>query len=100
MGAGNKEYVDHEDNNTLNNCRDNLRLSVNKDNLTNRKGRNSNNKSGYRNVSWNGSGWSVQLQVEGKNTTLKRFKKDEVDEAGLFAKEMRQKYYGEFAGKS
>ena len=49
-------------------------------------------------MSWNGNGWSVQLQVEGKNTTLKRFKKDQLKEAGEFAEEMRQKYYGEFAG--
>jgi len=50
-------------------------------------------------VSWNGNTWSVQLQIDGKNTTLKRFPKDQLDEAVIFAEEMRQKYYGEWAGK-
>jgi hypothetical protein len=42
--------------------------------------------------------WVVQLQIEGKNERLGKFK--DVHEAGKFAEEMRQKYYGEFAGKS
>lgn len=100
MGVTSGQFVDHKNNNTLDNRKDNLRVTENKYNTRNRKSKNSNNKSGYRNVSWNGSGWSVQLQIEGKNTTLKRFKKNQLDEAGVYAEEMRQKYYGEFAGKS
>jgi len=42
----------------------------------------------------------VQIQIEGVNTTLKRFKKDQLEEAGEYAEKMRVKYYGEFAGKS
>jgi hypothetical protein len=42
----------------------------------------------------------VQLQVNGKNTHLGRFKKDQLEEAGKFAEEMRQKYYGVFAGSN
>lgn len=92
--------VDHINHKTLDNRKINLRESSVANNTKNRHAKNTNNKSGFRNVSWNGSGWSVQLQVEGKNTTLKRFKKNELEEAGKFAEKMRQKYYGEFAGKS
>ena len=70
------------------------------ENLKNRKGRNSNNKSGYRNVSWDGYKWIVQLQVNGKNTCLGRFPENELEQAGKFAEEMRQKYYGKFAGSN
>ena len=96
----NRIIVDHKNNNPLDNRKENLRIADNDQNTKNRKGKNSNNKSGHRNVSWNGNTWSVQLQIEGKNTTLKRFKKDQLEVAGAYAKEMRLKYYGEFAGKS
>ena len=92
--------VDHINHNTLDNRKCNLRVITQKKNLRNRNSRNINNKSGYRNVSWNSryNNWSVQLQINGKNKILGRF--DNVDEAGRFAEEMRKKYYGEFAGKS
>jgi hypothetical protein len=38
--------------------------------------------------------------VNNKNTYLKRFKKNQLKEAGKYAKEMREIYYGEFAEKS
>jgi len=92
--------VDHKNHNTLDNRRGNLRETVISPNSRHRENANSNNKSGFRNVSWNGSGWSVQLMVEGKNTCLKRFKKDQLKEAGAYAEKMRQELYGEFAGGS
>jgi hypothetical protein len=98
MNAGKKEYVDHEDHDTLNNRKFNLRLTKQLYNTKNRSGRNSNNKSGYRNVSWVDGKWVVQIQIDGKNTCLGRF--TDVDKAGKFAEEMRQKYYGKFAGNS
>ena len=63
-----------------------------------RRKRNKNNKSGYRNVCWDGYKWVVQLSIKGKNTHLGRFDYEDLDKAGKFAEEMRQKYYGEFAG--
>jgi len=93
------KYVDHINHDTKDNTKINLRPTIHSPNLRNRKGKNKNSKSGIRNVSWNGSGWSVQLMVDGKNTTLKRFKKDQLKEASIYAEEMRQKYYGEWAGK-
>ena len=92
------KIVDHIEHNTLDNRKSKLRIVETNENLKNRKGRNRNNKSGYRNVSWDGSKWIVQLQVNGKNTCLGRFPKNQLEEAGRFAEEMREKYYGKFAG--
>lgn len=92
--------VDHIDHDTLNNRKYNLRVVERKNNNKHRKSKNKNNKSGYRNVFWNTreSKWIVQLQINGKNTRLGKF--DNIDEAGRFAEEMRQKYYKEFKGKN
>ena len=95
-----RSIVDHIEHNSLDNRKCKLREAEHTNNTKNRKSRNSNNKSGYRNVSWNRSGWSVQIQINGKNTTLKRFKRNELEEAGKFAEEMREKSYGEFKGES
>ena len=92
------EKVDHIDHNTFNTRKKNLRISVNLENTKNRKGKNSNNKSGFRNVSWRRNCWVVQLQIEGVNTVLKKFPLAELDDAGVYAEKMRQLYYGEFAG--
>ena len=89
--------VDHINHNTLDNRKSNLRIVPRKYNMRNRKGLNSNNTSGYRNVSLIDNKWVVQLQVNGKNKRLGAF--DDVHEAGVYAKEMREKYYGKYAGK-
>lgn len=96
------ELIDHINHNTLDFRKHNLRKTVHNLNLKNRSGKNKNNTSGYRNVSWieNGQLWRVQLMIDGKNTKLKDFPVDQVHEAGKYAKEMREKIYGEFAGKS
>jgi len=105
MGVTDEKYplIDHiepKNHGTLNNRKSNLRAVSHEDNIKNRKSKNSNNKSGYRNVSKQGKWWVVQLQIEGKNKILKKFTLDQVDEAGVYAELMRQKYYGEHAGKS
>lgn len=97
MNANGKD-VDHENNDTLDNRKSNMRVVEESNNSKNRKSRNRNNKSGYRNVSLIKGKWVVQLQIDGKNTKLGSF--DDVHEAGKFAEEMRQKYYGEYAGKN
>jgi hypothetical protein len=91
------ERLDHINHNTLDNRKANLRLISVDANAKHRKSKNSNNTSGYRNVSWDGWKWMVQLQIDGRNNILGRF--DDVDEAGQFAQEMREKYYGEFKGE-
>lgn len=93
-------YVDHINHDGLDNRRENLRITSNEQNGQNRKGKNCNNKSGYRNVSQQGKWWVVQIVVDGKNTVLKKFPLDKVDEAGAYAELMRNKYYGAFAGVS
>jgi hypothetical protein len=91
-------HIDHKNHDTLNNTKNNLRVIEKNKNLKNRQGKNSNNKSGYRNVCWieDCEKWVVQLQINGKNTMLGKF--DDVDEAGSFAEKMRQKYYKEYKG--
>jgi hypothetical protein len=94
--------VDHINNKPLDNRKSNLRISEHKHNTKNRHGKNRNNTSGHRNVSWSKSEnrWLVQLQIDGKNKILGRFAYDKLDEAGKFAEEMRNKCYGEYAGKN
>lgn len=94
--------VDHINRNIRDNRKENLRVSTVQENARNRTKRNSNNKSGYRNVCWlkNQNMWVVQICINGKNTRLKTFPPDQLKEAGAYAEEMRQKYYGEFAGAS
>lgn len=93
--------VDHIEHDTLDNRRSNLRVSTNDENTKHRKGKNSNNVSGYRNVAYikniKGTPYHVQLMVNGKNTVLGKF--SDVHEAGAYAKKMREELYGEFAGE-
>lgn len=101
MNPKNREYIDHKNHDTLNNRRkENLRITTNSNNGKNRKSKNSNNTSGYRNVCRISSKnqWRVQLQIDGKCVRFGDF--DDRHEAGKLAEKMRQKYYGEFAGKS
>lgn len=98
LTAANGRDVDHENNDTLDNRKSNLRIVTESNNSKNRKGRNRNNKSGYRNVCYVNGKWIVQMQVDGKNKRIGSF--DDVHEAGKYADEMRKKYYGEFAGKN
>jgi len=101
LGNGKKGYhVDHINNDPLDNRKENLRVATVSNNTRNRKSKNTNNTSGYRNVCWIESKrqWVVQLHINGKNERLGYF--DNVDDAGIYAEKMRKKYYGEFAGKS
>lgn len=91
-------YVDHINHDTLDNRNENLRIVNKKQNMFNRPSANRNSKLGVRNVYWckTTNKWIVQIQIDGKNTVLGRF--DELGVADDFAKKMRDKYYGEFAG--
>lgn len=92
--------VDHINHNPKDNRECNLRVTEASKNARNRDGKNSNNKTGYRNVAYIKSDWYkpywVQIMVDGKNTVLGKF--HDVDEAGAFASDMRKKYYGKYKG--
>lgn len=88
--------VDHINHNTLDNRKSNLRLVTINQNTKHRGRKNKNNTSGYRNVSRINNKWVVQLQIDGKNKILGKF--ENIDEAKLYAEEMRKIYYKEFAG--
>lgn len=93
-----EDFIDHINHDTFDNRKSNLRIISNSNNLKNRGKLNRNNKSGYRNVSKINDKWCVQIQINGKNTLLGKFPLDKLEEAGKFAKEMREKYYKEHAG--
>lgn len=94
--------VDHENHDTLDNRKYNLRVTNNINNLKNRGAKNTNNKSGYRNVYWNTNDarWVVSLQIEGKRREFGRFKFKDLDKAGERAEAMRQLHYKEYAGNN
>ena len=92
-----KVNIDHINHDTLDNRRNNIRITLYNNNSTNRKGKNSNNKTGFRNVCKIKDWYRVQLQINGKNHLFKE-KFDNAENAGIFAEQMRQKYYKDFAG--
>ena len=99
MGDAEDIIVDHISTKTLDNRRKNLRVISKENNCKNRKGKNSNNTSGYRNVTRMGKWWRIQLQINGKNKLFSE-KFEDVNKAGEFALKMRQEYYGDFSGLS
>jgi len=92
------QEIDHIDHNTLNNRKHNLRIALFSENSKHRKDKNSNNKSGYRNVCFINGWYRIQLQVDGKNHRFSE-KFENPEEANEFAKAMRQTYYGAYSGK-
>jgi hypothetical protein len=86
--------LDHKDKNGLNNRKENLRLIDKIGNAQNRKGANCNNKTGCRNVCIIKGKYTVQLQIDGKNTVLGQF--EELNKANVFAEKMRLKYYKKY----
>lgn len=95
-----RRHIDHINHNGLDCCKDNLRIVGASENALNRNGKNSNNKSGYRNVFWNSQDkrWAVTLYRNGNRIYGGQYK--DVHEAGRVAQELREKYYGEYAGVS
>lgn len=94
--------VDHKSGDSLKNCKDNLRCASNSSNLHNRqRGKNKNNKTGYRNVIVDkASGkYKILLCINNKRFRVGKLYTD-VHEAGKDAEIYRQQYYGEFAGVS
>jgi len=99
MNAGKDDHVHHKLHNGLDNRKYNLIKTSNSKNNQHRRGKNVNNKSGYRNVFWNSSRnkWQVSICKNYKRIIIGYF--DDVDEAGRVAEEARQQYFGEWAGE-
>ena len=91
--VGNPDHIDRDG---LNNRRSNLRPDPNGHNQANR-GRQKNNTSGYKGVSWkNGKGkWVAQIQVDGKRRHLGYFE-DPIEAAKAYDRAALQ-HQGEFA---
>ncbi len=65
LNAQRGQYVDHIDNDTLNNCRANLRLCTQSQNQANRR-KHRNNTSGYKGVTRRGDRWHARIEVRGR----------------------------------
>lgn len=90
------ECIDHIDNNKINNKIDNLRAATISQNKQNIK-RQSNNVTGYKNVSFNKKSqtYTVEVVILGKRHRIGTFK--DLELAGLVANMAREKYHGNFA---
>ena len=90
------KFIDHKDNNPLNNKIENLREATSQQNNCNQK-LSSRNTSGYKNVIWNKNykKWQVLIRVNGKMKWFGAYFCKDV--ARFVAETMRYKYHKEFA---
>jgi len=95
------DHREHKNTGTLNNRKSNLRIATDGQNSGNRKSKNSNNKSGYRNVLLDKKSekYIIMLCINYKRFRVGKYY-DDVHEAGRDAEMYRKEYYKEFAGKS
>lgn len=95
LNAPDGVFVDHVDHDGLNNCPPNIRLSTNAENGRN-IGKQSNNTSGFKGVSWfsPGNKWVAKVSVNGE--VKMRYCLEKLDAARAF-NELALKYHGEFA---
>jgi hypothetical protein len=89
-------FIDHVDNNPLNNRIENLREASLSQNQQNKK-ISVNNTSGVKGVVWNKKRqkWHVQLRVSGKQKFFGLY--DNLELAQLVAQEARNTYHGQYA---
>ncbi len=97
MGVTNpKIFVDHENHNTLDNCRKNLRTATNSQNQMNRRSQ-KNSVSRHKGVHFykRYQRWQSQISYNNKRIQLGYFKYEQ--DAALAYNEAARKYHGEFA---
>jgi len=96
---GKYRQVDHEDHDSLNNKKENLRVVVAGNNSANRSGANKNNSTGVRNVCYIRGKYLVQIMKSGERYKWE-FESDQFEEACKFAEQMRKELFGKYAGTS
>jgi hypothetical protein len=86
------QFVDHENNDTLDNRRSNLRFVTNAENQQNRKSTPSDNKSGVLGVSWNRNKnkWQCHIKANGKNMYLGLY--DDLEVAKRVVEDARKRH--------
>ena len=93
LDAKEADVVDHKNGNTFDNRKINLRLCTTNQNAQNRK-RFSNNKSGYKGVSFDKGRWRAYININGKRIHLGHYgTREEAYDAYC---EASAKYHGEF----
>lgn len=94
LDAPRGRYVDHIDNNKLNNTRINLRLCTGSQNQANRR-LHRNNTSGFKGVTRRGDRWHARIEVNGKSIHLGYH--DSAHQASLVYDHAARRYFGDFA---
>jgi hypothetical protein len=92
MNCNFNELIDHKDGNGLNNCKTNLRVATNAENMQNRTTEaNSNSTSGVRGVGFKSQTgrWTAQVKINGTKKHLGSFKT--IEEAEKVVTEYRSK---------
>ena len=84
--------VDHINHDTLDNRDENLRIITHRENLQNRKGAQSDSRTGIRGVGWEKgkNKWRARIKINGKSILIGRF--DDISEAEAAVKAARKKY--------
>lgn len=95
LGTPKGMLTDHRNSNGLDNRRDNLRICNKFQNGMNR-GKNDNNKSGYKGVCWHKASkkWRASIHINGKQIHLGLFNANK--EAAIIYNEAAIKHFGEF----
>lgn len=83
MNAPNDLVVDHINHNTLDNRKSNLRIITRGENSQNRKGAQSNSKSGVRGIYKTKYSWKAQYKINGKQVHVGSFKTKEDAEKAI-----------------
>ena len=89
-------FVDHRDNNGLNNQDENLRECTNAENQRNR-GKAWNNKSGFKGVSFDKKRYRYRAQIRAGSDPIFLGHFEDPKDAALAYNEAAKKYHGEFA---
>lgn len=96
LDEGDCREADHQNHNTLDNRRSNIRICTHQQNMRNRKSF-PNKTSHFKGVNWckRLKNWQVAIRANGKTLYLGRFKDEK--EAAFVYNEAAKKYFGKFA---